>query len=125
MGKVTNHRRWLVIGLVVGSLLSCDSNTGYRGYLTEGFEWSYFVECDSQEKWWLKNTPTMMDLRKKLSNKGVKFVYDMSQTNPTVYVSVTGQLSEKGQWGHLGQYPRQLAINKYQAYSMDKQDICG
>jgi hypothetical protein len=72
----------------------------YSGYYSFGFETSRFTPTNSQEKWWLSGTHPCPDLAHEIA-PGV---------TPILYIEVRGELSGKGEHGHLGQYSRELTV---------------
>ncbi|MFN3900211.1 MAG: hypothetical protein ACK4ML_07560 [Alishewanella aestuarii] len=85
----------------------------FSGTYTEGFEWSYFIECGSSEKLWIEYSPAVLELKKALESDGVRFSYHLGDQNPMVPVRLKGNLSKEGKWGHLGQYKHQLNVTQY------------
>ena len=83
------------------------------GKYTEGFEWSYFIECGSSEKLWVEFSPAVLDLKKALEKDGIRFSYHLGDKSPMVLVKLKGNLSKEGKWGHMGQYKHQLNIIQY------------
>ena len=75
----------------------------FQGHYSAGFEVSAFRPCGADESWW-----TSGDLQP---------VFDaMPDSVPvgygTVFVHWRGDLSGKGQYGHLGSYERELTVTQ-------------
>jgi len=85
----------------------------YIGTYTEGFEWSYFIECGTSEKLWVEDGPAVIELKKALERDGITFSYELGHRNPEVMVKLKGSLTKEGSWGHLGKYKYQLNIIQY------------
>lgn len=85
----------------------------FIGKYTEGFEWSYFIECGSSEKLWVEYSPSVLELKLALDKDGVRFSYHLGDQNPMVLVKLKGNLSKEGKWGHMGQYKHQLNVTQY------------
>jgi len=76
-----------------------------------GFEVSAFRPCGLSTPWWA--TGDLTPLR--------------TQPPPdaaSVYAEVDGELSDLGQYGHLGAYPRQLEIRKVRQVSGSIPSTC-
>jgi len=71
----------------------------YRGTYLLGDERSDFTPEGTRERWWLSG-----DTEAITSRMGVL-------GNP-VFVSVEGQLSQRGKFGHLGAYRRELRVTR-------------
>jgi hypothetical protein len=82
----------------------------FEGYYFSMFEVSGFSPIGIEEHWWL-------------IGDGYRHVTTLIRTkevpNPC-YLQVEGLLSEKGRWGHLGQYDRELKAMKVIAYGIDR-----
>ena len=99
--------------LVFLSFSSYSADRIFVGTYTEGFEWSYFIECGSSERAWIEYDPAVLELKKALEEDGISFSYRLGDKNLMIPVKLKGQLSKEGNWGHLGQYRYQLNVTQY------------
>lgn len=91
-----------------------------RGLFFAGFEQHSFMPCAADETWWWgKAYPTDPDWLM------VDDLFDDScdpEEDPycgLVYMEVDGSVSEPGQYGHLGQYERELIVSRVYYASVD------
>ncbi|MCC7077191.1 MAG: hypothetical protein IT198_08710 [Acidimicrobiia bacterium] len=83
----------------------------YTGHYSTGFEVSAFVECGSDEQWWVVGSAELTE--------EVEAAADSPPYEP-VYLRVRGTLSEPGTYGHLGAYQRQLTVTEVLDVSVEK-----
>ncbi|CAG0980838.1 hypothetical protein GPROT1_02269 [Gammaproteobacteria bacterium] len=75
----------------------------YAGTFTYGFEVVAFKPCNSDEVWWLNGEVTAMkDLRTRYEA--------LTRKMEPVHVQLRGLISERGNYGHMGGYQRQLYV---------------
>lgn len=75
-----------------------------RGHYTVQFEEQSFQPCGSREKWWVSDPgPLMRRYREAMGDHG---------DYGTVYVDGTAEVSGRGRFGHLGMFPRTLAVRE-------------
>jgi len=70
------------------------------GHYTVHFEEQSFQRCGSGEKWWVSDPGPLLARYREL----VQGDYG------TVYVTVRAEVSDRGQFGHLGMFPRTIAV---------------
>jgi len=73
----------------------------YEGFYTWGFEENGFRPCGSEESWWV----TEGDLHSRYADVA-------SQQYEAVYVELSGTVGPEGEYGHLGAYSRELAVEE-------------
>lgn len=66
----------------------------YSGHFEFDFEKQVFRPCGQREEWWAWGMPA--DLQKSWGQR--------------TFVTVEGELSGRGRYGHMGRYPRQLRV---------------
>ena len=66
----------------------------YSGHFEFDFEKQVFRPCGQREEWWAWGMPA--DLQKSWGQR--------------TFVTVEGELSGRGKYGHMGRYPRQLRV---------------
>ena len=102
----------LRVALGVGAVLcsSCSHfpvSEKYSGVYVSMFEVSEFTVSDEKwigQKWWLSGD--LQELLDKCQKNKVPIACQ------PIYVEVSGKLSRKGNYGHLGQYDRELQVDK-------------
>ena len=114
----------IALGFISLTLSSCTANKIYIGKYTEGFEWSFFIECGGSEKFWINSNPAIIDMKKALEQDGIIFSYELGDENPSVPVKLRGSLSKKGNWGHLGRYKYELNVVQYLAHGSEIEREC-
>lgn len=93
--------------------------TEFAGIYQQGEEMSLFRKCGSQEKWWV-NTKSKSIREKMQESVGEKMTEMLERRKrygdefkyPEFFVRVKGLVSEKGHFGHLGQYDREFEITE-------------
>ena len=89
----------------------------YTGTFTYGFEVISFKPCNSAEVWWLDgDAAAMTDLRTRYEA--------ITQTMQPVHVQLLGLLSERGIYGHMGGYQRQLYVQDVLEVRPSQTDDC-
>ena len=79
----------------------------HSGHFRFGFEESSFVECNSNERWWVRPTSEREINRFKLKLAPLK------NTELNIgYASFRGVTSENGRFGHLGAYDREFLVSE-------------
>ncbi len=66
----------------------------YSGHFEFDFEKQVFRPCGQREEWWAWGMPA--DLQKSWGQR--------------TFVTVEGELSGRGKYGHMGRYPRQIRV---------------
>ncbi len=75
----------------------------YAGSFTYGFEVVSFKPCHRDEAWWLDgDAAALTELRTRYAA--------ITQTEQPVHVRLRGLISERGVYGHMGGYQRQLYV---------------
>ena len=74
----------------------------YSGHYTVQWEEQSFQPCGSSEKWWVSDPGPLLPRYREL----VKGEYG------TVYVTVRAEVTGRGQFGHLGMFPRAAAVRE-------------
>jgi len=104
-------------------LMACTSTPTpdtYSGYYRQGFEQSDFYTSNGEGPIWLDGTEAVFtQLQDYLVPKQGRGSFI------TVKMTVEGQISEKGEFGHIGRYPKQLyatRIVKIESISPDIYD---
>jgi hypothetical protein len=75
--------------------------TLYTGFYSLGFEVSAFTPCGSEEKWWTGGA----ELVERYRDLNVEQYRE-------VFVRLRGNVSEEGNYGHLGAYNRQFEVSE-------------
>jgi hypothetical protein len=68
------------------------------GAFAWGFEVSAFAPCGLDEEWWVGTPEAMLEAYRRTARHEYEYVF----------VRVRGMKSERGAWGHLGVYDREL-----------------
>lgn len=85
------------------------------GYYTVAWEEQSFQPCGQRAKWWVNNPGPMMGAWADL----------VEGDWGTIFVTVRVDLTTEGNWGHLGGYPRAMAVTELldaRAPSPDRDD---
>ncbi|MBW3571560.1 MAG: hypothetical protein KY467_10670 [Gemmatimonadetes bacterium] len=72
------------------------------GYYTVGWEEQSFRPCGQRAKWWVSNPGPMMGAYADL----------VEGDWGTIFVTVRVDLTDEGNWGHLGGYRRAMAVTE-------------
>lgn len=94
--------------LVVGS---CDArhpitpnvSKVFQGHYTKRFEIDSFRPCGQDEDWWVKHETDAL-IRAVTNANGM--------VGGELYVEVEGTVSDRGSYGHLGAYDREIRVSK-------------
>ena len=98
----------IAFALALLALVSCTRQADwphegkFAGVYTSGFEYSLFVPKGTKEMWWL--------------NGGVPCEVapgSLRAPRPVVYIEVLANLSDKGSFGHLGRYGREITPSEF------------
>jgi NlpE-like protein len=73
-----------------------------RGHYTVRWEEQSFTRCGSSEHWWVSDPGPLMRRYREL----VQGDYG------TIYVTVRADVTDRGMFGHLGMYPRAIAVRE-------------
>ena len=73
-----------------------------RGHYTVRWEEQSFTPCGQRERWWVSDPGPLMERYREV----VKGEYG------TVYVRMRAEVTGRGLFGHLGMYPRAVAIRQ-------------
>ena len=96
---------WL---LALFLLLSCSGRTEwphegtFSGVYRSGFEASLFVPKGTKEMWWLKGDVPCEPTPSSIQAPG-----------PLLFVEVRASLSDRGSFGHLGRYIREISPREF------------
>lgn len=84
------------------------------GHYVVGWEEQSFQPCGSGERWWVADPGPLMARYRQVvkGNFGVLFV------------TVRAEVSERGSWGHLGMFPRMMAVRQVEAARAPADDDC-
>jgi hypothetical protein len=85
-----------------------------RGHYTVRWEEQSFTPCGGGERWWVSDPGPLMQRYREL----VQGEYG------TVYVRVRAEVSGRGMFGHLGMYPRAIAVREVVSARQAGQDDC-
>ena len=86
-----------------------------RGHYTVQFEEQSFTPCGGREKWWVSDPGPMM-ARYRQAMGGHDY--------GTVYVQGTAEVSGRGMFGHLGMFPRAMAVREVSVVRRAGDDDC-
>jgi hypothetical protein len=87
----------------------------HRGYYTFGFEVSAFQPCWSDERWWVSEGSGLLHER---------LIQLSGSPHGEIYAEVRGVISERGAFGHLGRYDRDIAIHEVLAAASGRRWKC-
>jgi len=92
----------------------------WEGFVTLGSGGDSFRPCGSRETWWVKSKGFTKTLEK------LKMQYKQVAERPydPVYLSISGEVSKKGQFGPLGSYQRVIYIVEVLEIRPAKDDDC-
>ena len=85
-----------------------------RGHYTVRWEEQSFTPCGGGERWWVSDPGPLMQRYREL----VQGEYG------TVYVRVRAEVTGRGMFGHLGMYPRAIAVREVVSARQAGQDDC-
>jgi hypothetical protein len=89
--------------LLAGASAPAGQPREIAGHYTVQWEEQSFQPCGSREKWWVSDPGPLMRRYRELV-QGRSF--------GTVYVKVRAEVTEPGQYGHLGMFPRAMAVRE-------------
>ena len=88
----------------------------YKGIIYFGPEAMFFVECGNTERWWLEGrsfkAKGWSDVKEVLNSQPKCSLETMPCKMQEVPVSGFGVLSSRGEYGHLGMYPREIIFTE-------------
>jgi hypothetical protein len=84
------------------------------GYYTVAWEEQSFRPCGGNERWWVSDPGPLLRRYRELVKDGYG----------TVYVTVRAEVSEPGRFGHLGMFPRTIAVREVSAAQVPHGDDC-
>ena len=99
--------RTLLLPLVTLFPLAAMGNADDRvvsGYYTVGWEVQSFEPCGQRARWWVNNPGPMMAALADLVEDGNGW--------GTIFVTVRVDLTDEGNWGHMGAYRRGMAVTE-------------
>ena len=99
--------RTLLLPLVSLFPLAAMGNADDRvvsGYYTVGWEENSFQPCGQRGRWWVNNPGPMLGALADLVEDGNGW--------GTIFVTVRVDLTDEGNWGHLGAYRRGMAVTE-------------
>jgi hypothetical protein len=73
------------------------------GHYTVQWEEQSFQPCGSSEKWWVSDPGPLMPRYRELVKGG---------DYGTVFVTIRADVTERGSFGHLGMFPRAMAVRE-------------
>lgn len=79
----------------------------FRGVYRFGPERSEFIANDSRERWWLDGN--IDDLRRRMVRPSAE---EPAELQSPVALVVEGELSERGRYGHMDGYQRELRVTR-------------
>jgi hypothetical protein len=107
VGSVLMKRRAIGIVAASGAVLLGAADRGMEpqrltGHFTVQWEEQSFQPCGSREKWWVSDPGPLLPRYREL----VKGEYG------SVFVTVQAEVTGRGQFGHLGMFPRAAAVRE-------------
>ena len=88
---------------VAGALAPAGEPERYNGHYTVQWEEQSFTPCGSSEKWWMSDPgPLLARYRQIVKDRDYG----------TVYVTVRAEVTDRGMFGHLGTFPRAMAVRE-------------
>jgi hypothetical protein len=99
------HVALILAALVSGCSLTGDGRDGtFSGMVEFGFEQSAFEPCNSDEIWWIDGGTEAGTLSEQY--------FQLQQQGATpVFARVEGETTERGTYGHVGAYDRELRVD--------------
>lgn len=89
--------------MVAGALAPASEPQTYSGHYTVQWEEQSFTRCGSSEKWWMSDPgPLLARYREIIKDRDYG----------TVYVTVRAEVTDRGMFGHLGMFPRAMAVRE-------------
>ena len=85
------------------SLLGAEEGT-FEGLVAYGFEMSGFTPCDREEDWWVTG-PASGELFERYTG-----VVEPGSEYAPAYARVRGEISRRGEYGHVGAYDREIEV---------------
>jgi hypothetical protein len=73
------------------------------GHYTVRWEEQSFTRCGSGEKWWVSDPGPLMARYRQIVRDG---------EYGTVYVTIRAEVTGRGMFGHLGMFPRAIAVRE-------------
>jgi len=101
-------KRWsalAALGLVgvLGALAPAGDPRRVSGHYTVRWEEQSFTPCGGTEKWWMSDPGPLLARYRELVKGG---------DYGTVYVTVQAEVTDRGMFGHLGMFPRAMAVRE-------------
>lgn len=88
---------------VAGAQAPAGEPQRYSGHYTVQWEEQSFTPCGGGEKWWMSDPGPLLARYREL----VK-----DRDYGTVYVTVRAEVTDRGSFGHLGMFPRAMAVRE-------------
>jgi len=85
------------------------------GHYTVRWEEQSFTACGGRERWWVSDAGPLMARYRELVKDG---------EYGTVFVTVRAEVTDRGMFGHMGMYPRAVAIREVVQAREPGQDDC-
>jgi hypothetical protein len=77
-----------------------------RGRVTFGFEESGFRPCNTDEQWWIVGSDdTIIEFQERWGELGLDWYQH-------AYAEIRGSRSDRGEYGHLGAYQREIDVRE-------------
>ncbi|HYH82226.1 MAG TPA: hypothetical protein VEX86_20625 [Longimicrobium sp.] len=88
---------------VTGALAPAGEPRRVSGHYTVRWEEQSFTPCGGTEKWWMSDPGPLMSRYRELVKEG---------DYGTVYATVQAEVTGRGMFGHLGMFPRAMAVRE-------------
>ncbi|HET7229524.1 MAG TPA: hypothetical protein VFJ16_05945 [Longimicrobium sp.] len=89
--------------MVAGALAPAGEPRSYSGHYTVRWEEQSFTPCGGREKWWVSDPGPLMARYREVMRES---------DYGSVYVTVRAEVTDRGMYGHLGMFPRAMAVRE-------------
>jgi hypothetical protein len=105
------------VGMVIGLAAAAPGMEPRQltGHYTVRWEEQSFTPCGASERWWVSDPGPLMARWRELVPEGQW---------GTVFVTVRAEVTDRGMFGHMGMYPRAVAIREVTRAAAPGQDDC-
>lgn len=86
---------------------SLSAQETFKGLYVSSFERNDFMPCNSAEHWW-QSGKAYSKIEEFIKSNSLRSDKGDFHPNVPLYIEVVGTVSEKGQWGHMGRYEREI-----------------